>query len=68
MQQNRAQMEGRIDNELVKKQENERIVAELEAKEQELIQRLQQTQIRQQEEMSRMEEVLNRGKAVPQST
>jgi len=30
-------MEGRIDNELVKKQENERIVAELEAKEQELI-------------------------------
>ena len=61
-------MEGRIDNELVKKQENERIVAELEAKEQELIQRLQQTQIRQQEEMSRMEEVLNRGKAVPQTT
>ena len=26
MQQNRAQMEGRIENELVKKQENERIV------------------------------------------
>lgn len=68
MQQNRQAMESRIENELVKKQENERVVAELEAKEQELIARLQQTQIRQQEEMSRMEEVLSKGKAVPSAS